>query len=168
MANYPWSALCSTALHLFLPTRMDLADVIVKLLTEGMFSEEYHGTIESLNELLRPIGYEVVQWPDKSCIVLKDIHETHAPDTKAKEAEDAFTRIVLGMPVSEGILDMLIRDKWVEHIDGVLQLTKRALVQHTDFISALNGKYKHCSVCGFLNYGNDLHHFCKSLLEEKH
>lgn len=147
--------------------KMDVSDLIVRLLTDGVFHGEYDGSVSSLNELLRPIQYEAVKWPDGSCIVLKDVFESHPPNPRANEIEEVFTRIVHNTHVSGEILDMLIREKWVEDVNGRPQLAKRTLVQHKEFISGLNGRYKICDICGFLSEGEDMHSFCRLTLMEK-
>lgn len=142
--------------------------VAIRLLADGIFYGEFDGAMDVLNELLRPIQYEAVQWPDGSCIVLKDSYESHPPDPRAREVADIFTKIVLDadMPLCGDVLDSLVRDRWVESVDGRLGLTKRSLVQYADFISGLDGRYRVCSICGFLSDGDELHESCRSLLEE--
>ncbi|AFM99052.1 hypothetical protein EHEL_091580 [Encephalitozoon hellem ATCC 50504] len=146
---------------------MDVPSIILKLLADGIVYGEYYEALGALNELLRPIQYEVVRWPDGSCIVLKDNRSLCQPDARAKEIEEVFRRVACGMPVSGDVVDALIRERWIENVDGSLLLSKRSLVQHTDFILGLEGGYVICDVCGFLSAGGEVHEFCKSLLEKE-
>ncbi|AFN83772.1 hypothetical protein EROM_091560 [Encephalitozoon romaleae SJ-2008] len=146
---------------------MDVSSIILKLLSDGIVDGEYDSVLTTLNELLRPIQYEAVRWPDGSCIVLKDNRSSWPPDLGIEEVEDVFRRVVCGMPVSGDIVDMLIQERWIENVEGNPQLSRRSLVQHTDFILGLGGRYVICDVCGFLNEEGGIHGFCKALLEKE-
>ncbi|ADM12286.1 uncharacterized protein Eint_091580 [Encephalitozoon intestinalis ATCC 50506] len=146
---------------------MDIPSIILRLLTDGIVDGEYHDSLSSLNELLRPIQYEAVGWPDGSCIVLKDNHSSYPPDSRTKEIEDVFKKVVRGISVSGEVVDMLIRERWMESTSEGYRLSKRSLVQHKDFILGLGEGYTVCDVCGFLRSENEVHKFCKELLESE-
>lgn len=144
---------------------MSVLSVVLRLLAEGVVSGESKDIIGPVNELLRPIQYEAVGWPDGSCIVLKDCRGLCPVDAGAKEAEEVFRSVAMGIHVQGDTLDMLIRDGWAEEVGEELRLSKRSLVQHADFILTLGGRYVLCGVCGFLSDGERTHSFCRALLE---
>lgn len=146
---------------------MDVSSIALKLLSDGIVDGEYGEVLITLNDLLRPIQYEAVRWPDGSCIVLKDNRISWPPDFGIKEIEDVFRRVVCGMPVSGDVVDTLIQERWIEDGGGNPKLSKRSLVQHADFILGLGGGYVVCDVCGFLNEEGEIHGFCKALLEKE-
>lgn len=141
---------------------MDESDVIVRLLSEGVFVGEYTGSMASLNKQLKILQYEAMQWPDGSCIVLRDNNQ-HPADPRAGEIEEIFVGISLGRDVAGDLVDMLVRNGWIEERSGRLGLTKRSLVQHRELVSGLEGRYRMCEMCGFLSDGDNLHAFCREL-----
>jgi hypothetical protein len=146
--------------------------VIQKLLAEGMAEVTFEMPVSELNELLRPIQYEAVQWPDKSCIVLKDMLGSCTPSfpwtgTCLSEAKEVLKQIIHRQPVTSDVASLLVENKWIEDINGELVLSKRALVQHRDYILKLGGRYKECSICSFLVDGAAVHSYCQELLEKK-
>ncbi|UYI26850.1 non-structural maintenance of chromosome element 1-like protein [Encephalitozoon cuniculi] len=146
---------------------MDVSSIVLKLLTDGIVDGEHRDVLSSLNELLRPVEYEAVRWPDGSCIVLKDNRSSHPPDSRTMEIEEVFRNVVFGIPVSGDVVDMLMADRWIENVGGELRLSRKSLVQHMDFILGLGGRYVVCNVCGFLSEEGEIHGFCSMLLENE-
>jgi hypothetical protein len=151
---------------------MELKDTVQKLLAEGIAELASEDLTLRLNELLRPIQYEAVQWPDKSCVVLRDTMKSSTPsfpwtDMHLKEVKDVFKQIVHGQPVTSDVVNMLVENKWVEDANGELVLSKRTLVQHKEYILALGGRYRECGICGFLVDGAAMHDYCGELLVER-
>ncbi|KAI4290767.1 hypothetical protein PAPHI01_0041 [Pancytospora philotis] len=141
-----------------------------KLITRGVCSYTDGVDINEVNAALRPLGCEAVLWPDRSCLVVKDMagSEELLPPWKedtAVEAKRVFTRLAMCEPCSSYLIPQLEEEGWLEAaIDGGYVLSKRALVQFEEFLLGLNGRYRRCGLCKLLVDSEVYHESCKSLL----
>lgn len=151
---------------------MVVEDLILKLLSEGVIYNYPAGSVSKINEVLNICHFEAVEWPDKSCILLKDASSITTPifpwnEEKIDQTKEIFKKIIFKEQITDNFINELIETGWVEHNNGNYSLSKRALVQHTEFIMALNGRYKVCDVCKFLCDEIPIHDYCRKLLQSK-
>lgn len=148
-----------------------MAEVLNRLLAEGCCDYVQGVVLEDMNELLRPMGYAAFIWPYKSKFILKDLSEPGAvqlPWTEATvdDAKVIVTKIALREDVRpSSTLSLLIQEGWIKMDPTSRQpvLTERALVQFSEFLLLLNGRYRKCGLCEFLADSADYHPICSEM-----
>ncbi|KAH9410788.1 hypothetical protein HK407_10g15540 [Ordospora pajunii] len=142
---------------------MEVCDVVCKLLADGVVYGIHGCIVEAANELLRPMEYEVIEWPDRSCLLLKDHRTSCRHDGRLEEIKEVLRKVVYKEPANGEVLDMLILNGWVCEAEEGLEVTKRTLVQHSEFILSLDEVYKQCEICGFLSK-SEMHEVCRDMV----
>ncbi|ELA41078.1 uncharacterized protein VICG_01871 [Vittaforma corneae ATCC 50505] len=149
--------------------------IIQTLLSKGMIKVESEVDLSRINRHLSPIGYDVVEFPHKRILVLKDRSESTwiQPPWKEKTIEEAkkvFVKLSQCTYLDEqsAVVDMLTEFNYLKREDGRLKFTERALVQFSDFIEGLDGRFKKCKLCGFLGDEGEFHNACKDFMGSQH
>ncbi|KAM0672685.1 hypothetical protein OCOL_000417 [Ordospora colligata] len=142
---------------------MEVCDVVCKLLTDGIVYGTHGHVVGAANELLRPMEYEVIEWPDRSCLLLKDHRTNCRYDAYLDEVKEVLRRVVYKETTSGEVFDMLIANGWVFEAEDGPEVTKRTLIQHSEFILSLGEIYKQCEICGFLSKSS-MHEYCRDMI----
>jgi hypothetical protein len=158
---------------------MERKEILRNLLTAGVcypYNSNY--SITDLNHLVREMGYEVIEWYDKSCLVLKDLEESGKITLPWKkemvdEAKDIFLKISDGtLDISnyedKDVFKLLIQKNWIRTENGKVCFTERNLVQNCDFILSVSSKFRKCRICSLLVEDDPIHSYCNNLLENIH
>lgn len=143
------------------------------LLSKGMAPTVDGVDIPTLNKYLNLIHYDVVEFPHRRILVLRDRHTTTAVEYpwKEKTVDDArriFEAVATQRHVDEvsSTVDMLIQRNYLRR-EGGLRFTERTLVQFSEYIEGLNGRFRRCKLCGFLGDEGELHKACGMMMGNK-
>lgn len=122
---------------------------------------------------LSEINFDIVEWYDKSCYILVNTGSTKELILEYNEVDNqeiykVFKSIIFDEKVEENIVKSLIENDWVEFDhNGNHVLSKKSCVIFKDMILEADGFYKACKICSFLVYKDDMHEYCRDILEEK-
>ncbi|KAK6090526.1 hypothetical protein P3W45_000623 [Vairimorpha bombi] len=151
---------------------VDQNEIIYELLLTGMYKKHKLDNLHVLNTILRQMHFEVVEWYDKSCYILKNTSDKDVivgyNEKDNEEIMRIFENIIYDRDVQSNLVQSLIEKEWVE-IDGngKVVLSKKSLVLFKDMIVEMEGVYKVCGICSFLSYKRDIHEYCQDILDEK-
>jgi hypothetical protein len=148
--------------------------IILNLLSKGLLIQTGEIDIQKTNKKLRPIGYEAVIFPNRSVIVLKSKADLKGRQTTWKEKEieeikEIFVKIAMQGWLKEDsrVIEMLLDSLYLKKTGGKLYFTERALVQFEDFIADLNGRFRKCKLCGFLEDEGKYHKECEEQYKKR-
>lgn len=147
--------------------------IVQVLLEKGMTKVVDKIDIASANKYLNVISYEIVEFPHRGILVLKDrmvstvIHYPWSGKT-TDEVKRIFSAVAVNRYFNENsqVIDMLIRYNYLRRTDK-LEFTERALVQFSDHIQEIGGRFKKCRLCGFLGEEGELHNACQNMIGRK-
>jgi len=143
------------------------------LLSKGITKTMEGINIPAINKYLNLIDYDVVEFPHRGVLVLKDRLSSTAVEHpwKPKEIDDA-KRVLEGVATqryfdeASETAETLIERNYLRREEG-LKFTERALVQFSEYIEGLNGRFKKCRLCGFLGDEGEFHRACENEMKRK-
>ncbi|EQB61887.1 hypothetical protein NAPIS_ORF00552 [Vairimorpha apis BRL 01] len=150
---------------------MDNNQIILHLLTTGIYNKSQIINLNEINTILRQIHFEVVEWYDKSVYILKNTSNKDIilgyDENENKEIINIFEKIVCKKEVKSDLIHSLVQNNWLEYVKNELILSKRCLVIFKNEILEFKGRYVLCCICNFLVDGKEMHEYCKNIMDEK-
>lgn len=150
---------------------MTNSQIILTLLTTGIYKKSQITNLNEINTLLRKIHFEIVEWYDKSIYILKNTSNKDIiigyDEIENKEIMDIFEKIAHNKEVKSDLVHSLVQNNWLEYANDVLVLSKRTLVIFKNEILDFNGRYNLCSICNFVVDSAEMHEYCKNIMDEK-